>query len=574
MLPPSYPQAVGAGALSVVPVPAAAAHPVAGSTAASAVPVLAAAAHPAAGSTTASAVPVPAELAPAAAAHPAEGGAAASAGPVFADLLPAAAAMPPRNCSATVAASDEAAVKLLSGGAEGLLEGPLAAPEIAAYVRELSRKPHLSFPAMAELAAERFGCTGPSAAQIAAFLGRTLSGKSSLNRIGRDPELVDWLIRNGATGRLSDIHAACVRAFSPDRAPSLTAIGTFLRAAGRRGRHGDVRRLDFDPEVAAWLRTEATAHNLDTVRAGCAARYGAERTPSRSGLLRFLRAAGITPLDCRGRIAQDAEVGEWLAEHASCLKIAELHAGCLARFGAARTPGRSTIRRFLARRLVGVSAQHATRAKRPEVLRAPSRSALHRHLSRRGGAACAGRRSRMDRDAEVADWLRANAAGQTLDELHAASAERFGAARTPSRSALHRFLSRQAGGKLTSRKSRMDRDAEVAEWLRANAAGQTLDELHAAIAERFGAAHTPSRSALHRFLARQADGKLTSRKSRMDRDAEVAGWLRANAAGQTLEELRAAIAERFGAARTPGRSTLHRFLSRLRRAAYPPAVAP
>jgi hypothetical protein len=284
----------------------------------------------------------------------------------------------------------------------------LATPKIASYVLELGRKRNLSFPAMAELVGKQFGGIGPTAPQIAAFLGRTLRGKSSLNRFGRDPELAAWLRQHSSAGRLSDVHTACIQALGPDRTPSRTGIAAFLHAAGRRGRHGDGGRLDRDPEVAAWLRAEAVGHTLDELCNACAGRYGHARTPSRSAVGRFLKAAGYQ---------------------------------------------------------------------------------------------CPGHRSRLHRDPEVAEWLRERAPGRTMDELRLACADTFGAPRTPSRTAIHRYLSRLPGGKLTRRKCRIDRDSEVANWVAEHRDGITLDGLHAAALARFGVERSPSRSGLARFLS-------------------------------------------------------------------------
>lgn len=259
---------------------------------------------------------------------------------------------------------------------------------------------------MADLATKQFGSSAPTAAHIAAFLGRILRGKSSLNRIGRDPELSAWLRQHGAAGRIADIQDACLLAFGQDRVPSRTGIAAFLHGAGRRGRHGDRRRLDGDPEVAAWLRAEAATHTLDGLRAACATRYGAGRTPSRSALARSLQAAGCICLGRPRRLDNDEEVAAWLRENAPCMNLSDLRSACEVRFGTVRTPGKSTIHRFLAR----VPGAKLTR-----------------------------RKGRLERDGELAVWVRTNA-GRALDGLHAAVVAQFGQPRAPSRSGLHRFL--------------------------------------------------------------------------------------------------------------------------------------
>jgi len=161
-----------------------------------------------------------------------------------------------------------------------------------------------------------FGGTGPTAAEIAAFLGRAMRGKSSLNRLGRDTELAAWLRQHRAGGKLEDILAACIDRFGVDRAPSRTALAAFLHAAGRRGRHGDGRRLDRDPEVAEWLLSEAPKRTLAQLIAACSHRWGAKRTPSRSAAARFLQSAGCRGRGKRLRLDGDAEVAAWLRLHA------------------------------------------------------------------------------------------------------------------------------------------------------------------------------------------------------------------------------------------------------------------
>ncbi|WP_424361803.1 hypothetical protein [Methylocystis parvus] len=48
-------------------------------------------------------------------------------------------------------------------------------------------------------------------------------------------------------------------------------------------------------------------------------------------------------------------------------------------------------------------------------------------------------RSRIERDKEVAEFLNKNLGRMLLKEIHAACVEKFGAARTPSKSAINRY---------------------------------------------------------------------------------------------------------------------------------------
>ena len=303
-------------------------------------------------------------------------------------------------------ASSRQVLKAPSRGAKRRLGRALSSPQVAAYVMELASKRSRTFQEMARLTAERFGRSLLTADEIACFVCRQLAGKSCLNRLGRDPELAAWLRENAGAGRIDDIHAACVREFGPSRAPSRTVLAAFLHRIGRRGRHGDRRSIDGDPEVAAWLRAEAAQHTQMDLRLACRKRYGVARTPSRSTLSRFIHASGCHSLG-RSRLAQDPEVAGWLRERARGSTMGGLRAACLAEFGPSRTP---------------------------------SRTAIHRFLSRLPGGKLTRRMNWTDKDREVADWLAEHRDGATLDELHAAAVARFGAERSPSRSALARFF--------------------------------------------------------------------------------------------------------------------------------------
>lgn len=65
---------------------------------------------------------------------------------------------------------------------------------------------------------------------------------------------------------------------------------------------------------------------------------------------RQLAAAGITGLrlaaDLRSRVERDPEVAAFLAECLGTRLLKDTYASCLERFGAERTPGKTTIQRF------------------------------------------------------------------------------------------------------------------------------------------------------------------------------------------------------------------------------------
>lgn len=109
--------------------------------------------------------------------------------------------------------------------------------------------------------------------------------------------------------------------------------------------------------------------------------------------------------------------------------------------------------------------------------------------------------NRLHRDRAVAQWLRENKGNRTLRELRRAAVERFGKDRTPSVSSIHRYLAALPGPSITRRRRWADRDPEVAAWVAASHAETTIDGLHAACLARFGASRTPSRSSLHRRVA-------------------------------------------------------------------------
>lgn len=156
----------------------------------------------------------------------------------------------------------------------------------------------------------------------------------------------------------------------------------------------------------------------------------------------------------------------------------------------------------------------------------------------------------------------------TYDAVARLATERFGSA-APTVDEIATFIGVAYRGKVNL--NRLHRDRAVARWLRENAGAGTIRDLRCALVDRFGPDRTPSASSIHRFLAAQPGPSLTRRKRWADLDAELAAWVLAHRDEQTLDALHAACVAKFGAGRTPSRSTLHRFVGS--RQTYPQAWA-
>jgi hypothetical protein len=162
-------------------------------------------------------------------------------------------------------------------------------------------------------------------------------------------------------------------------APSPAVVATYIceRLRGTR----TLLRFKRDIAVAMWLAEEGWTATLDDTRARCARRFGAARTPSRSALARFLKGLGRTGAVVSRAIP--ADVFAYAAKHAPDLHLSDLTRITRKRFGPAR---------------------------------APSRSRLHRQL-RQHRISTAGLRGRVEQDDELATWFRAAAGTMDLDAL-------------------------------------------------------------------------------------------------------------------------------------------------------------
>jgi hypothetical protein len=108
-------------------------------------------------------------------------------------------------------------------------------------------------------------------------------------------------------------------------------------------------------------------------------------------------------------------------------------------------------------------------------------------------------------------------------------------------------------------------DREVADFLDRLPRTMPYSEMAAACAERFGPERAWSRAEIILYWERRLPRKW-GRFSFVNKDPEVAAFLEDRLGRLTVGEARAACLAQFGPDRTPGRSTIHRFWSRLRAA--------
>lgn len=108
-------------------------------------------------------------------------------------------------------------------------------------------------------------------------------------------------------------------------------------------------------------------------------------------------------------------------------------------------------------------------------------------------------------DDEVAAYLDRLPRHLTYSQMAEACERRFGKTRAWSRSKIIRYWeAAHPPGKGTS--SRIDKDAELRDFVTDRLGRMTFDELVRACRERFGTAHSPSRSTLHRYSQRLRQG--------------------------------------------------------------------
>lgn len=282
--------------------------------------------------------------------------------------------------------------------------------------------------------------------------------------------------------------------------------------------------------AASFVRKQArtSGRSFEEIATAAAKRFGA-RAPDSTAIANLI-GAELRGKASLNRFRRDGELARWVWEHRHAGTIKAIHTACVARFGA---------------------------------VRAPSRTCLATHLQRLGRDGRNDGIGLFDRDQEVRAWICDAAHSLPLESLLNACRERFGEARTPNAAAASRFL-RRRGLVARGRKFRLAADPELAEWVTARAATHSLQELHSAVVERFGEGRGPALSSIQRFLASLKGRRPKRLRANIDRDAELATWLRARAKTGTLASLVAGARAEFGQARAPSMSALHRFFQRHR----------
>jgi hypothetical protein len=266
----------------------------------------------------------------------------------------------------------------------------------------------LPFDVIAQKAAEKFGAQAPSPDDTASFLCAVGRGKCYLDRFRRDRVMARWLLENCTIGTVKEIRAVCLRHFGAPRTPSEKQMAEFLHRAGWRWWNDRKRHPGrIDGEVAAWIAAHAAESTLDELRLACTARFGAAHTPSRSVLHRHLNREGLASAGRQGNLEADGAAMDWLRRAANELPLTRLSRAMAQGFGADR---------------------------------ARSRSAIHRQLAKLPNLPRRARLRVLGRVPDVAAWLAERGTAGTLDDLRSECVAAFGADRTPSRSAIHRFI--------------------------------------------------------------------------------------------------------------------------------------
>lgn len=291
-----------------------------------------------------------------------------------------------------------------------------------------------------------------------------------------------------------------------------------------------IERGTFDPAIEHFLWRHAWSKlPFDVIAQKAAEQFGAQ-APSPDDAAAFMCGSlrGKRNLD---RFRRDRVMATWLLDNSSIGTVKDIHAASIQRFGAQRTP---------------------------------SLKQMGEYLHRSGWRWWTDRQRRSRRiDAEVASWIASEAAGVTISELRSACADRFGAARTPSRSALHRHLKRE-GLATAGWPKPLDADRAAKDWLRQAANELPLTRLSRAMVAAFGADRARSRSTIHRQLAKLPNRSRPARLGVLGRVPDIAAWVAERKTTHKLDDLRSECVDVFGADRAPSRSAIHRFIQSLR----------
>jgi hypothetical protein len=115
--------------------------------------------------------------------------------------------------------------------------------------------------------------------------------------------------------------------------------------------------------------------------------------------------------------------------------------------------------------------------------------------------------------------------------------------------------------------SRAFADAEIRAWVDGQPRYKTYSELAAECRRLFGPRAWPAAKICRYWLARH--GSQKGRGFKFEHDTEVCDFIKDRLGRLTLTELAAICRERFGPARAPSRSALHRYLKLFVRSASP-----
>jgi hypothetical protein len=155
---------------------------------------------------------------------------------------------------------------------------------IEEFLWHIGARMDVTFDAVARLAAEYFGSAAPTVDEIATFICEAYRGKVNLNRMHRDTAVARWLRVNKRGRTVRELRRAAVERFGEARVPSASRIHAYLSTLPGRSLTKRQNWADRNPEVADWVSAHRAECTIDALRAGCLAAFGASRTPSRSAL--------------------------------------------------------------------------------------------------------------------------------------------------------------------------------------------------------------------------------------------------------------------------------------------------
>lgn len=110
------------------------------------------------------------------------------------------------------------------------------------------------------------------------------------------------------------------------------------------------RDIYADTEVRDFIDAQPRHMTYTEMAAACLARFGEERAWPRPKIVRYWQLRHPTIKGKPARLDHDADVRDFIEDRAGRITLDEMVAACRDRFGADRTPSRSGIHRFLHRR--------------------------------------------------------------------------------------------------------------------------------------------------------------------------------------------------------------------------------